>query len=121
MLAAILESDDPERLYTGLSLLVSAAADGRTVRGFVGFGALRALLEPRPGVHVIDSEREAFTATLAGLRDAALELPGCRLFACAAAVQATGADWAQVSERLGGVISMPQFLRETEGAELVFI
>ena len=28
VLAAILESGDPERLYTGLSLLVSAASEG---------------------------------------------------------------------------------------------
>ena len=40
MIAAILESGEPERLYTGLSLLVSAAADGRPARGLVSFGAL---------------------------------------------------------------------------------
>ena len=28
MIAVILESGDPQRLYTGLSLLVSAAAEG---------------------------------------------------------------------------------------------
>ena len=122
MLAAILESGDLERLYTGLSLLVSAAAEGRPARGFVGFGAPGALLgDPEAGAHVIAAEREPFARTLAGLRDAALELPDCRLWACAAAVQATGADWAEVSERLGGVISMPQFLREIAGAELVFV
>ena len=32
VLAAILESDDPERLYTGLSLLVCAASAGEEAR-----------------------------------------------------------------------------------------
>ena len=45
MIAAILESGEPERLYTGLSLLVSAAADGTEARGLVSFGALAALLD----------------------------------------------------------------------------
>ena len=36
MLAVILESADPERLYTGLSLLVSA----EEARGLATFGAL---------------------------------------------------------------------------------
>ena len=70
VLAAILESGDPERLYTGLSLLVSAASEGRPARGLVTFGALGALLDPdlesraRAATNVIDSEREAFARTL---------------------------------------------------------
>ena len=43
------------------------------------------------------------------------ELPDCRIWACAAAVQAHGADWGAVSERLEGVMSTPQFLREVGG------
>jgi peroxiredoxin family protein len=125
VLAVILESGDPERLYTGLSLLVSAASDGQPARGLVTFGALGALLDPdlatRAGAHVTESEREPFGRTLAELRDAARELPDCRIWACAAAVQATGADWAAVSERLGGVTSTPQFLRDVAGAQLVVV
>jgi peroxiredoxin family protein len=127
VLAAILESGDPERLYTGLSLLVSAASEGRPARGLVTFGALGALLDPdlearaRTATNVIDTEREAFARTLVGLRDAAAELPDCRIWACAAAVQAHGADWGVVSERLEGVMSTPQFLREVAGAQLVVI
>jgi peroxiredoxin family protein len=123
MLAVILQSGDPERLYTALSLLVSAATDGREARGLAMFGALGPLLEPQAGepAHVIASEREPFARTLTELRDAALELPDCRIWACAAAVQATGADWAAVSERLAGVISTPQFLRDVAGAQLVVV
>ena len=115
MLAAVLESDDHQRLYMGLSLLVSAAAEGRETRALLGFGALMALFAPALPRHVLDVEREPFARTFAELRDTALEL--CTVHACAAAAQATGAD----TSRLAGVISTPQFLRETAGAELIFV
>ena len=128
MLAAILESGDPERLYTGLSLLVSTASAGEPARGLVTFGALKAMLDPEleararsAATHVTDMEKDAFARTLAELREAAAELPDCRIWACAAAVQAAGADYGEVSERLEGVISTPHFLREVAGAQLVVV
>jgi peroxiredoxin family protein len=128
VLAAILESGEPERLYTGLSLLVCAASAGEEARGLVTFGALTLLLDPEleahardTATHVIDAEREAFARTLVELRAAAQELPSCRIWACAAAVQAAGADWATVSERLEGVTSTPSFLRDVAGAQLVVV
>ena len=60
VLAVILETADPERLYTGLSLAVSAAAEGESVRVLLGFGALGR--DVAPGTHVIEAEREAFSA-----------------------------------------------------------
>jgi peroxiredoxin family protein len=123
VLAAILESGEPERLYTGLSLLVSAASEGRPVRALATFGALLPLLDPRleahalTAAHVVEGERAAFARTLAELRDAAAP----SIWACAAAVQATGADWATVGERLAGVTSTPQFLREVGDAQLVVV
>jgi peroxiredoxin family protein len=130
MIAAILESGELERLYTGLSLLVSAAAAGRPARGLVGFGALEPLLDdrllaralrPEAAPNVADAGREAFARTLAALRDSALELEECRLWACAAAVEATGVARADVDARLEGVISTPRFLDEVAGADLVVI
>ena len=128
MIAAILESGEPERLYTGLSLLVSAAADGEPARGLVSFGALAALLDDRLDDHarhaatrVIDAEREPFARTLAELRDTALALDDCRLWACAAAVAATGVAREDVEARLHGIMSTPRFLRETAGARLVVV
>jgi hypothetical protein len=112
VLAVILQSSDPERLYTGLSLLV--CADG--ARGLATFGALHALAridEDVRGAHVVASEQEPFARTLMALRDAAAD----RLWACSAAVQATGADPAG----LAGVISIPSFLGEVEGAQLVVV
>jgi peroxiredoxin family protein len=123
VLAAILESGEPERLYTGLSLLVSAASDGEPVLALVGFGALRPLLDPSleahamvTAIHIVESERAAFSHTLAELRDTAFAL--CRIWACAAALEAVGVEG---DERLEGVISTPRFLREAAGAQLVVI
>jgi peroxiredoxin family protein len=119
MIAVILESGEPQRLYTGLSLLVSAAADGRPARALVGFGALAPLLAEELEAGPDIAERETFTRTLTELRDTALEL--CQIHACAAAVEATGTDRALVEARLHGVVSTPRFLREVAGAELVVV
>ena len=130
MIAAILESGELERGGTGLSLLVSAATDGRPARALATYGALGVLLddalearalEPGAAPHVADEGRAVFARTLAELRDTALAMDGLRIWACAAAVETTGADRAVVEERLAGVLSTPRFLREVAGAELVVL
>jgi peroxiredoxin family protein len=130
MIAVFLESGELQRLYTGLSLLVSAASDGRPARALVGFGALAPLLDerlmaralrPDAAPDVSDAGRDAFARTLAELRDTAIALDDCRLWACAAAVEATGVSRATVEERLDGVLSTPRFLREVAGADLVVV
>ena len=68
-----------------------------------------------------DHGREAFARTLAELRDTAIELDDCRLWACAAAVEATGAQRAVIEETLDGVMSTPRFLRTVAGADLVVV
>lgn len=113
MIAVILASGEPERLYTGLSLLVSAAADGRRAIALATFGALEALLaEPPAGDDV-------FSRTLRELRDTAPEL--VTIWGCAAAVEAAGVDRADVEARLDGVLSTPRFLREAREAQLVVV
>lgn len=128
MIAAILESERLERLYTGLSLLVSAAVEGRPARGLVSFGALAPMLDPRlearalgpsEGSAMTREGRQTFARSLVELRATAAELEDCRLWACAAAVETTGTSRAEVEARLDGVMSTPRFLREVAGAELV--
>jgi peroxiredoxin family protein len=123
MIAVVLESGEPQRLYTGLSLLVSAAADGRPARALAGFGALGPLLAERLDITAAPDivDRETFGRTLTELRDTALALDDCRIYACAAAVEATGTDRALVEARLHGVLSTPRFLREVAGADLVVV
>lgn len=111
-MAVILESGEPTRVYTALSLLVSAAAEGEPARGLVSFGALAPLLEDVPGDDVLNR-------SLRELRATAAELPDCRLWACAAAVETTGLR--PDGGLLEGVMSTPRFLRETAGARLVVV
>lgn len=113
MIAVILASGEPERLYTGLSLLVSAAADGRRAIGLATFGALEALLaEPAAGDDV-------FARTLRELRESVFEM--ATIWACAAAVEVSGVDRALVESKLDGVLSTPRFLREARDAQLVVV
>lgn len=122
MIAVILASGAPGRLYTGLSLLVSAAAEGEEAHGLATFGALGALLaDELPAAPDEVSEPALFTRTLAELRATAATLPACRLWACAAAVETTGADPGAVAARFAGVRSTPRFLRETRDARLVVV
>jgi peroxiredoxin family protein len=130
MIAVILESGEPQRLYTGLSLLVSAASADEQARGLLGFGALGPMLDerlfaralrPEAAPDVADAGRETFARTLAELRDTAFALENCRLWACAAAVEATGTPRADVEARLEGVISTPRFLSDAAGAQIVIV
>src|SRR5918995_1492593 len=115
MIAAILESGELERVCTGLSLLVSAASEGRPARALATYGALGVLLdedlEARAlaggAPHVAPEARAVFARTLAELRTAARELEDVRIWACAAAVEATRADRVVVDARLDGVLSTP--------------
>jgi peroxiredoxin family protein len=127
MIAVILASGRLDRLYTGLSLLVSAAAEGEPARGLVTFEALEPLLDeqllaralrPEETPALSEPGREVFARTLVELRETAAELPDCRIWACAAAVETTGLE---VSPRLDGVRSTPRFLREVGDARLVVV
>jgi peroxiredoxin family protein len=127
MIAVILASGRLDRLYTGLSLLVSAAAEGEPARGLATFEALEPLLDDRLLTRALrreetpalsDPGREVFARTLVELRDTAAELPDCRIWACAAAVETTGLE---VDGRLDGVRSTPRFLREIGDARLVVV
>jgi hypothetical protein len=111
MLAVILESGEPTRLYTAFSLLVSTGVDGEAARGLVSFGALPALLR----------EDDGGDPALAELRAAAGELVAVSLNVCAAALDASGADRLEVERRIGPVLSTPRFLKETAGARLVVV
>jgi peroxiredoxin family protein len=130
VIAVILASGELTRLYTGLSLLVSAAAEGEAARGLATFDALAPLLDDglavralRPDATPVLTEpgRETFARSLAELRETAAELPDCRIWACAAAADTTGVARAAIEERLDGVLSTPRFLREVGGARLVVV
>ena len=122
MIAVILASGAPDRLYTALSLLVSTAAEGEEAHGLATFAALHAMLGdalPPAPAEVVDAAR--FERTLAELRATAAELPACRIWACAAAVETLRADPGAVADRFEGVRSTPRFLAATRDARLVVV
>lgn len=129
-LAAVLSTGEPERLYSGLSVLVSTAVDGAACTALASFGALDLMLDadltarlsdPYATPTLSEAGRETFARSLAELIDTARELPALRLYACAASVETMGLGADEVSARLDGVMSTPRFLREAGGARLIFV
>jgi peroxiredoxin family protein len=128
-LAAILSTGEPERLYSGLSTLVSAAADGETVAALATFGSLDLILDPDLLRRVQEPEatpslswagRETFARSLTELVDTAFDQ--FSIHACAASVETMALDRADIdASRLDGVKSTPRFLRDTAGARLIFV
>jgi peroxiredoxin family protein len=122
-LAVVLSSDDPARMYSGLSLLVSTAAEGSRCAALATFRGLELLeaadLERRAadfGDGLLSPVgRATFARSLAELRDTALALDTIDVFACAAT-----SETALVETSLP-VVSTPRFLRETAGARLLFV
>ncbi|HEX8375074.1 MAG TPA: hypothetical protein VF606_07830, partial [Geminicoccaceae bacterium] len=102
-LAAILSTREPERLYSGLSVLVSTAVEGEDVAALAAFGALELLLDPPR------DEADLFTRSLTELIATARELDTLTIHACAASVQMLELT----GQPLDGVKSTPRFLRDT--------
>ena len=129
-IAAVLASGEPERLYSGLSMLVSAAADGERCAGLAAFRGLDLLLDEDLLARAENADatpalswqgRETFARSFVELRDTALGLDALSLFACSASVETMSITRGDVEDRLDGVMSTPRFLRETAGAQLVFV
>ena len=129
-LAAVLSSGELERFYSGLSVLVSSATDGTRCAALASFRALELMLaddlaqraeEPEVTPSLSWAGRETFARSLRDLRDTALGLDGLDVYACAASVETMNVTPDSVRERLAGVMSTPRFLREAEGATLIFV
>lgn len=109
MTAAVIATSEPERLYSGLSVLVSTAVDGGECAALLAFGGLELFLDPPPG-------EDTFHRSLRELRDTARELPTLRLYACSATVETTGRDPGGLE-----VMSTPRFLREVARECVLFV
>jgi len=129
-LAVLLATGELERLYSGLSLLVSTAGDGIPCAGLAVFrslalllddGLLQRSLDPSNTPSLTWAGRETFARSLVELRDTALELEGLALYACSASVETMGLATEDVDARLDGVRATPRFLREVAEARLVYV
>jgi hypothetical protein len=110
-LAAVLATGEPERLYSGLSVLVSRTIEGERCIALATFRSLDLLLSwPMGG-------ESRFDRSMTELIDVARSLKTLDIWACAASC-----DLLEIKvEPLDGVMSTPRFLREARGAELIFV
>jgi peroxiredoxin family protein len=121
-LAAVIATDDPPRMYSALSLVVSAAAEGARCAVLLSFRGLElfssAELERRAedsGDRLLSpAGRDTFARSLAELRDTVLALDTVDVHVCAATAETT------LIESDLPVMSTPRFLRATAGARLLF-
>jgi peroxiredoxin family protein len=129
-LAAVFSCGELERFYSGLSVLVSAASEGGRCAALASFRSLALFLDENLLQRAEDPEntrclswagRDTFARSLLELRDTAIGLDGLEVYACAASVETMAFTTLAVAERLDGVMSTPRFLRETTGAQLVFV
>ena len=129
-LAAVLATGDLQRLYSGLSLLVSAAVDGESCAALATYRSLDLIMDPGLGRLAANPDatpslawqgRETFARSLAELRDTALTLDSLAIYGCSASIETMAVTASDVEDRLDGVMSTPRFLRETAGAQLVFV
>jgi peroxiredoxin family protein len=129
-LAVVLATGELERFYSGLSVLVSTAAEGAPCAALAVFRALallldgdllRRALDPEATPSLSWSGRETFARSLHELRETAIELPAVSLYACSASVDAMGVTPGEVEERLDGVLSTPRFLRDAPDGRLIYV
>jgi peroxiredoxin family protein len=129
-LAAVVSTGELERFYSGLSVLVSTAADGGQCAALAAFSGLAIMLdedlyrraqEPEATPSLSWAGRETFAGSLLELRDTALQLDSLSVYACSASVESMSITPLAVEERLAGVMSTPRFLRETQGATFLFV
>ena len=126
----MLAAGEPERLYAGLSVLVSTAAGGTACAALATFRALELLLDgdllrraqgPELTAALSVAGREAFARSLVELVDTAVSLEALSVYACSASVETMDISGEQVAARLDGVRSTPRFLQEAAGARLIFV
>jgi peroxiredoxin family protein len=122
-LAVVLATGEPTRLYAGLSVLASTAAEGSRCAALASFRGLELIeavdLEKRAAESgdglLSPVGRDTFARSLAELRDTVLALDTIDVFACSASVET------MLGETALPVLSTPRFLRETAGARLLFV
>ncbi len=117
-LAAILASGEPGKLYSGLAVLVSTAADGAPCAALAAFDALELLVDRDVLAERAAARGEKFARSLVELRDTAFDLDNVTIWACAASVETMGVS---ADPPLAGVLSTPRFLRATAGARLIHV
>lgn len=121
-------SGDYDRLYQVATLAASAAANGDNVHIILFFKALRRFVEDdlddsafpasygEEGALIEQRMRESRAHSVSELIDTARQLGKLTVYGCAAQVKFMGFTSAEVEGVVDEVISLPNFLKRTEGA-----
>ena len=110
-------SGEPERIYQVATLAASAAANGDEVHVILFFHALK---------RFVDDDLDGLPETHPGARkthpvseiiDSARRLGKLKVYACAAQPKLLGLAPEDVADVVDEIISLPEFMRKTKGAE----
>ena len=110
-------SSEPERIHQIATLAASAAANGEEVHVILFFGALKRFVDDDldAALPAVEGTRGAHSAE--ELIESARRLGKLKLYACAAQPKLLGLAPEDVADVVDEVISLPEFMRKTKGAE----
>ena len=110
-------SGEPERIHQVATLAASAAANGDEVHVILFFGALRRFVDDELDKAAPAGEDARGAHSAEELIEAARRLGKLKLYACAAQPKLLGLAPEDVTDVVDEVISLPEFMRKTKGAE----
>ena len=110
-------SGDAERIHQIATLAASAAANGEEVHAILFFGALKRFVDDDLDAAPPAGEGARRTPSAAELIDAARRLGRLKVYACAAQPKLLGMAPEDVADVVDEIISLPEFMRKTRGAE----
>ena len=110
-------SGEPERIHQIATLAASAAANGEEVHVILFFGALKRFVDDDLDAPLPAGEDARGAHSAEELIEAARRLGRLKVYACAAQPKLLGLAPEDVADVVDEVISLPEFMRKTKGAE----
>ena len=110
-------SGAPDRIHQTAALAASAAANGDDVHVILFFGALRRFVDDDLDAPLPAEEDARGAHSAEELIESARRLGKLRVYACAAQPRLLGLAPEDVADVVDEVISLPEFMRKTKGAE----
>ncbi len=110
-------SGEPERIHQIATMAASAAANGDEVHVILFFGALERFVDDDLGAPLQAHEGARGAHSAEELIEAARRLGKLKVYACAAQPKLLGLAPEEVADVVDEIISLPEFMRKTHGAE----
>ena len=110
-------SGEPERIHQIATMAASAAANGDEVHVILFFGALKRFVDDDLDAALPAGEGARGAHSAEELIEAARRLGKLKVYACAAQPKLLGLAPEEVADVVDEIISLPEFMRKTHGAE----